>query len=224
MDGQQYSNQVGEYIKRTFVDPRIIGLCVYTTDFGHPWDSFDTAPAHKYLTEHNVWAPAPQWGGVSTTEPEPPPVTKPPIPDNGKQAYAPPCGGYPISHHFNQIYNSVRHEGVDFETPIGTPIICTADGTVAYVGTDTDYGHYVRVFHGEFHSFYAHLSQGSVHVGQPMKRGDQIGLSGNTGNTTGPHLHYEIRLGIENDYAPWTPLPMGRVDPETFFAMVGQAL
>lgn len=87
------------------------------------------------------------------------------------------------------------HNGVDFSATVGTPVKAAADGVVAWVDTDADYGNYIRIWHKALgvHSFYAHLSKQNVVVGATVKAGDVIGLSGNTGNSTGPHLHFELR-------------------------------
>jgi len=87
------------------------------------------------------------------------------------------------------------HTGVDIANDTGTPIRCTADGTVAYAGWEGGYGKLVVVSHGNGYStYYGHLSEIKASVGSPVRRGDVVGLMGATGNTTGPHLHYEIRL------------------------------
>lgn len=87
------------------------------------------------------------------------------------------------------------HTGVDIANDTGTPIHCTADGVVAFAGWEGGYGKLVVVNHGNGYStYYGHLSEIKAAVGKPVKRGDVMGLMGATGNTTGPHLHYEIRL------------------------------
>ncbi len=89
------------------------------------------------------------------------------------------------------------HNGVDFKTNIGTPIKTTADGVVTRViATDTGgYGKLVVVRHSYgFDTAYAHLSSVKVRVGQKVKRGQLIALAGNSGRSTGPHLHYEVHF------------------------------
>lgn len=86
-----------------------------------------------------------------------------------------------------------RHDGLDFTAPIGTPILAAADGVVTRVGHDTNYGNVVEITHTEgFVTRYAHLSRAWVVVGQEVKRGDHVADVGNTGRSTGPHLHYEV--------------------------------
>ena len=94
-------------------------------------------------------------------------------------------------------YN-VFHEGIDISNSIGTPIHSTAAGVVSYVGYKDYFGNVVIVTHpaSGFKTIFAHLNKTSVVEGQAVKRGELIGLLGNTGRSTGPHLHYEIhRLG-----------------------------
>lgn len=86
------------------------------------------------------------------------------------------------------------HHGLDFGVAVGTSVFSTLSGEVVYAGwNDQGYGNLVIVENGNYRTYYAHLSQIPVRVGQAVKAGQVIGLSGNTGNSTGPHLHYEIR-------------------------------
>lgn len=86
-----------------------------------------------------------------------------------------------------------KHEGLDFTASVGTPIIASAAGVVSRSGWDSQYGNVVEVSHAEgFKTRYAHASQLLVRVGQTVKRGDVIAKVGNTGRSTGPHLHYEV--------------------------------
>ncbi|HET6515911.1 MAG TPA: M23 family metallopeptidase [Thermodesulfovibrionales bacterium] len=85
------------------------------------------------------------------------------------------------------------HSGIDISVPPGTPIRATADGVVSYSGWNGGSGNLVGLEHGfGFSTFYAHNSKNAVVVGQRVKRGDIVAYSGSTGNTTGPHSHYEI--------------------------------
>ena len=86
------------------------------------------------------------------------------------------------------------HMGVDIGAPTGTPVRSTADGTVVYAQVESGYGKLIRVNHGNgVETYYAHLSQFYVTVGQDVHRGEIIGLVGSTGRVTAPHLHYEVR-------------------------------
>ena len=85
------------------------------------------------------------------------------------------------------------HSGLDLATPMGTPVKATAAGTVKVAGAAEGYGVAVYVDHGHgFESRYGHLQKVSVERGQRVERGEVVGLSGNTGRSTGPHLHYEV--------------------------------
>ena len=88
------------------------------------------------------------------------------------------------------------HEGTDFASSHGTPIYATADGVVTHAGWLSGYGKLVKIQH-EFgiETRYAHQSKILVKVGQRVSRGDHIGAMGNTGRSTGTHLHYEVRVG-----------------------------
>ena len=92
------------------------------------------------------------------------------------------------------IYNvALFHSGVDFSAAEGTRVHSTGDGIVAFSGYDKGYGQKVTIDHGYgFKTTYAHLSKSLVRQGQRVKRGEIIALSGNTGVSTGPHLHYEV--------------------------------
>jgi murein DD-endopeptidase MepM/ murein hydrolase activator NlpD len=85
------------------------------------------------------------------------------------------------------------HAGTDFSAPVGTKVMATADGTVAFSGFDKGYGKKVIVNHAHgYQTVYAHLSKTLIRQGQHVSRGDVIAFSGNTGVSTGPHLHYEV--------------------------------
>jgi len=87
------------------------------------------------------------------------------------------------------------HEGLDIATPIGQPIYSPSDGTVVYIGTEGGYGKVLVIDHGYgVKTRYGHLSEILVHLGDRVGRGDKVALVGNTGRSTGPHLHYEVRV------------------------------
>ena len=92
------------------------------------------------------------------------------------------------------VYHIRRfHEGMDFSAPVGTDIFATGNGTVSYVGWRQGYGETVEIEHGfGYRTRYAHCSKLLVREGQKVKRGDVIALVGNTGKSTGPHVHYEV--------------------------------
>ena len=89
---------------------------------------------------------------------------------------------------------NAMHEGVDFMVPEGTPIHASAAGMVVYADLHPQYGNMVEIDHGnQVITRYAHASKLLVKVGQMVRRGDEIAISGSTGRSTGPHLHFEVR-------------------------------
>lgn len=112
------------------------------------------------------------------------------------------------------------HAGTDFSAPVGSKVSATADGTVHYSGFEKGYGKQVIIDHGNgYQTVYAHLSKAFVRQGQHVRRGDIIAFSGNTGLSTGPHLHYEVRKDnvVVN---PTTYLPDG-LSPDKFMTLHG---
>jgi murein DD-endopeptidase MepM/ murein hydrolase activator NlpD len=86
------------------------------------------------------------------------------------------------------------HKGLDMASNLNTPIYAAADATVKFSGTQSGYGNVVILDHGGgYETYYAHLNRRLVTVGETISRGDRIALMGNTGRSTGVHLHYEIR-------------------------------
>ncbi|MXO91559.1 M23 family metallopeptidase [Pontixanthobacter aquaemixtae] len=88
-----------------------------------------------------------------------------------------------------------RHKGIDLAAPTGTPIYATADGTVSRASRFSSYGLYVSMEHGAgLQTRFAHMSRIAVADGQRVRKGEIIGYVGSTGRSTGPHLHYEVRI------------------------------
>ncbi|WP_052852435.1 LysM peptidoglycan-binding domain-containing M23 family metallopeptidase [Streptomyces avicenniae] len=111
------------------------------------------------------------------------------------------------------LWASGHHTGADFPVGSGTPVAAITDGQVVTAGSGGSYGNQVVIQHADGHySQYAHLSSLSVSVGQTVSTGQQIGLSGSTGNSTGPHLHFEVRTGP--DYG-------SDIDPIAYLAQHG---
>ena len=112
-------------------------------------------------------------------------------------ALEPPYAGYP---HF--------HTGIDLVEPFGSPVFAADDGVVALVGSSSQgYGRYVVIAHsGGLDTLYGHMSTAVVKVGQVVVQGQTIGLEGSTGNSTGPHLHFELRIKQQPiDPTPYLP-------------------
>jgi len=103
--------------------------------------------------------------------------------------------------------NLFEHSGHDLAAPTGTPIRASAPGVVAWTKRGRDYGNYVIIIHeGGFSTLYAHMSAFNVKQDQFVARGDIIGYVGSTGFSTGPHLHFEVRLnGIPVDPRNYVP-------------------
>lgn len=88
-----------------------------------------------------------------------------------------------------------NHQGIDLAAPTGTPVYATADGIVSRADWFSSYGLYISIEHGgEMQTRYAHLSRLAVAEGERVKKGEIIGYVGSTGRSTGPHLHYEVRI------------------------------
>lgn len=122
------------------------------------------------------------------------------------------------------IYGTSRfHEGMDYSAAIGTPVYATGDGRVTEAGWSSGgYGLSVDINHGfNYLTRYAHLSEVNVKPGQNVRRGDLIGKVGNTGKSTGPHLHYEVRLNGQ----PQNPVNYYFMDltPAEYDEMIRQA-
>ncbi|MFC7217493.1 peptidoglycan DD-metalloendopeptidase family protein [Streptomyces polyrhachis] len=148
--------------------------------------------------------------------PEPAPHSKPPAPhpkpaggaetaeDSGKKpqtttGYVAPLAAAGVGTAYGvrgSAWSSGYHTGADFPVPVGTGVRAVTGGTVVTAGWGGAYGYQVVVRHTDGrYSQYAHLSAVAVRPGQRVNAGQRVGRSGSTGNTTGPHLHFEIRTG-----------------------------
>ncbi|MEU6974404.1 MULTISPECIES: M23 family metallopeptidase [unclassified Streptomyces] len=134
-----------------------------------------------------------------------------------------PVSAYTLSASFNQggAMWAHKHSGQDFAVPVGTPVKAAAAGTVVKAGPNGGgdgpaYGNAIVVKHANgTYSQYAHLSKIKVNIGQSVAAGQQIALSGNTGNSSGPHLHFEIRT---------TPNYGSAVNPAAFLRSHGVSI
>jgi murein DD-endopeptidase MepM/ murein hydrolase activator NlpD len=115
-------------------------------------------------------------------------------------SYLRPVIGYPISSGFGMRFHPIlgyarMHTGIDFAAPLGTPIRAVADGRVLWATWRGGYGRCIILLHnGGVATLYGHCSEIFVYPGQTVKAGQPIGATGNTGLSTGPHLHFEIRV------------------------------
>ena len=117
--------------------------------------------------------------------------------------FEPPYGGYP---HF--------HTGIDLVAPFGSQVLAADDGVVALVGSSSSgYGNYVVIAHsGGLDTLYGHLATSLVKVGQQVSQGQPVGLEGSTGNSTGAHVHFELRIN-QKPVDPTPYLPPGAPSP-----------
>jgi murein DD-endopeptidase MepM/ murein hydrolase activator NlpD len=112
-----------------------------------------------------------------------------------------PVQGFRLSSTYGErehpVLGGVRmHKGLDLAAPSGTPVLAPADGVVEKASWFSSYGNFIEIAHGgNMETRYGHLSGYNVVAGQHVHKGDVIGYVGSTGRSTGPHLHYEVRIG-----------------------------
>ncbi|KAB8153442.1 peptidoglycan DD-metalloendopeptidase family protein [Kordia sp. TARA_039_SRF] len=93
-----------------------------------------------------------------------------------------------------KLKNKLPHGGIDIKAALGTPIVATADGTIAKANNEGNWGNLIIISHADgFETWYAHLQGFNIKSGQTVKKGEIIGYVGNSGLSTAPHLHYEVR-------------------------------
>lgn len=152
-----------------------------------------------------LWKPKPELPNLPNFAPESPLVI-----------FA--SGGYPlpfvvpVTSGFGWRTNPVTgewsfHSGTDLGAPYGTPALATSDGVVEFAGWGGGYGNLVEIRHPRAKSRYAHLAELSVRPGQKVVQGQQVGLVGSTGRSTGPHLHFEILSNSADGWVAVDPAP-----------------
>jgi murein DD-endopeptidase MepM/ murein hydrolase activator NlpD len=127
-----------------------------------------------------------------------------------------PTEGYHLTARFGMAGGlwSSNHTGLDFAAPSGTPIFAVANGVITETGYDGSYGNKtVETLNDGTEIWYAHQSEIGVQVGQRVIGGQQIGAIGSTGNTTGPHVHLEVRPGGGDPVDPYQALIFHGVQP-----------
>ncbi len=130
-----------------------------------------------------------------------------------------PLDGAKISSNFGMRKHPISgfnkmHKGIDFAAPIGTPIYAGGNGIIEYVGRNGGYGKYIRIRHNnEYKTAYAHLNsyKKGISKGVRVNQGEVIGYVGNTGRSTGPHLHYEIIYQNKQINPLTLKLPSGKI-------------
>lgn len=209
-----YVVDLTETNKAICIVPNVLGACLFNAAPDYVWTTFSVPDNLVERLGAIPDCPAP--------EPAPAPKPKPKPPVKAIALRLPFDGDYPLTQvwganpHLYKPFKLKGHEGVDWGLPEGTPVLAVADGIVDWVdsieGADPKkdpYGKFVRVKHNGFTTWYAHLSRVDVKVGQEVKAGQQIGLSGNTGNSGGAHLHLSFRLDGANEKDGY----LGRSDP-----------
>lgn len=217
---ETYAEQLWRYADKCH--PNVFAVMPFTTDMASAdWAMDDTAMAHEAILARKH----------ATTWPTPWPVPVTPLPpieppeEEVKTIVWPKMDR--ISGHYGDIYTNkfgtYAHEGLDISRVTGTPIFAPYDGIVAWSDVEpTSYGEYVRTYHPELKicAFYGHLSERLVKTGNSVRRGQLLGYTGDTGNSSAPHLHFEIRKMTDSGrYMPnYSAHGNARVDPLGFLA------
>jgi murein DD-endopeptidase MepM/ murein hydrolase activator NlpD len=193
-----------------------IGEKAASTADSKPSTEPSTQPSTRSSAKPSTRSSARPGAGSSSAAAAPKPQAAAPTNDTG---YVLPVTGATIGTGYKvagSMWSSGYHTGVDFVVPTGTTIKAIAAGTVVSAGWGGAYGNQVVIQHADGqYSQYAHMSALSVSAGQTVTEGQQIGLSGATGNVTGPHLHFEIRT---------TPNYGSDVDPVAYLRSHGVAV
>lgn len=194
----EYATQLWDYESK--LPANVFSIMPFTLDWGsHDWDSLDVGPAADEILKRvrpmawpTVWPVDPD-GGVVIDEP-------PTVPTSDPKVVIYPAFTGKISGYFGSLYKnsagiSYSHEGLDIGVPEGTPIYAPYDGVAAWSDVDPLYGEYVRTYHKSLNVcfFFGHMKQRLVKNGDVVKAGQLLGYSGNTGNSSGPHIHFEVR-------------------------------
>ena len=204
MEPQAYYHQLRQY--HAMLDPRVRGTAIFLMDYeGREWETFDIRRLARDGLFRGEWT-------MANPVPVPARVR---LPIDGTPRVTQWYGENPA--HYRQ-FGVAGHNGIDFGMPTGTPLRSVAAGRVTRVQKlSTGYGWNVTVNHGWSQSLYAHLSRIDVAEQQDVSEGQQIGLSGNTGNSTGPHLHFGMRI-----YGQGTPAMNLWIDPAYILGLKGQ--
>jgi len=220
---KEYAIQLNSYAAHLALDKRVIVAFPFLTDFAsRDWASFDTADAHNEIIKEKqvsyaTFLPVIR---VSDAVPGNPPEQQKPTLPQSKAIYRlkwPPLT--PVTSWYGG-----PHNGLDVGIPTGTPLYAIYDGDVAWSDVDIavgkNYGEYIRIWHPDLgvHSFFAHLSKRVVQQGQKVVKGDLLGYSGNTGTSTGPHVHIEVRAANDDgsynkSVSKWHA---GQIDPMSY--------
>ena len=219
---EQFGGDIFQYANDICQEEEIL---IFASDLpDHVWDTFD--PIHAFDPVVRVMR---ELRRLSEQEPTEPPI-EPPV-DPPDQLLIWPCDGTLTQMFgenpdtYNKLYGIPGHNGMDIGNNDGTIIQVVADGIVQWADWDDAYGNYARIWHEEYsmHSFYAHMaSKAEVVGGQVVKQGQAVGRMGSTGNSTGPHLHFETRMGDQYSYKDVAyGYRRGRCNPQAVYAAHG---
>lgn len=219
----RYIGELAWYWNRLREDNRVQGIFTFTYDIGSPhWERFnirDGVFLRALVQRRGEFAPPLAFGWGQPEEPpkpEPKPEPKPPVFDCYLSRPLPKGHGR-VTQWFGKNpalyarFGLAGHNGIDYGVPVGTPVLAAHSGKVETGNDPKGYGLYVRVTDAHRVTLYAHLSAFSVQSGQTVRLAQEIGKSGNTGNSTGPHLHFGLKWlnGFNQAYLGW-------VDPNPF--------
>lgn len=148
------------------------------------------APSASPVVVYVTTTPLPVTPATTPPPTFPPPTPRPFVGPNSECAPS----GLPVGGVLTQYFHAY-HEGIDLAAPLGTPVVATHSGTVTYAGwSDIGYGYLVTLRSGGFTTYYAHNTSIVVLPNQFVERGSVLAWSGSTGNSSGPHVHYETRI------------------------------
>jgi murein DD-endopeptidase MepM/ murein hydrolase activator NlpD len=199
----------------------------FTLDWGsHDWDSQDVGPAMREIIKR---VRPMQWPNQWPVDPDGTIIVgPPPVAPSDKTVVVFPKFSGKITGFYGSMYTNAAgtqypHEGLDIALPSGTPVYAPFDGVVAFSDVDDLYGEYIRTYHKDLNVcfFFAHLEQRLVNNGDVIKSGQLIGHTGNSGNSTGSHLHFEVRWMVEGSTLYRTGISArerSRIDPLAWLA------
>ncbi len=218
----QYMNHLVRYEERCRQDARVKGLFIYTYDYGsNHWQEMnirDSVFMPQFFNYLDWLAPQPEPIPAPLPQSDPPPV---PVPVPAAAWTIGPRLRIPVAGMVTQEFGGkaidysafglIAHNGRDVACPIGTPVTTMHPGVCWPYEDSGGYGNTVEVWYptlsnnAAYKTIVAHLSEIKVQYGQKVNAGDLLGLSGNTGNSTGPHVHYGIKLlaGKNPGYRDW---------------------
>jgi Peptidase family M23 len=175
------------------------GVAVDCYSFANPSGQFSCFDPKAAPT--SIQTPTPKLGKTLAVTPTTAGESVEALPPGGGSIIA-PIKGAPVTSLFGMRFHPILHitrlhAGIDFGAPVGSTVRAAADGAIEFAGAKPGFGNHVRIQHKGFETSYSHLDQipSGITPGVVVKVGQMIALSGNTGLSTGPHLHFEYYLG-----------------------------